>query len=145
MDGGLADNALVMKVGIRRWQWLLAWLGGALIGVGNGVAREATLARFLGEKRAHQASCVSGVAAFAAYFHFLQRSWPLCERDEALKIGGAWLTMTVAFEFGFGRLAAKKPLRELVEDYNVAKGRLWPVVLAWIAVGPEITRRRAPA
>jgi hypothetical protein len=123
-------------------KWLLAWLGGVAIGVGNGVAREATYGRRLGEEAAHPLSALTAVAAFAAYFHLLQRRWPLRDRSEALKIGGAWLALTVVFEFGFGRIVAKKSWRELTADYDVARGRLWPLVLVWIGLGPEIARRR---
>ena len=101
------------------------------------------LSRPLGEQRAHQASCATAVAAFAAYFHVLQRRWPLRSRSEALKVGGIWLALTTAFEFSFGRAIAGKPWPELLADYNLSRGRLWPVVLAWIAAGPEITRSRA--
>ncbi len=124
-----------------RQKWLLAWIGGVAIGVGNGVAREATYGRRLGEETAHRLSALTAVAAFAAYFHLLQRLWPLRGRSEALKVGGAWLGLTVAFEFVFGRLVAKKSWRELTADYNLARGRLWPLVLAWIGLGPEIARR----
>jgi hypothetical protein len=116
-------------------------MGGIVIGVGNGVAREATVARLVDERRAHQLSCASAVAAFAAYFGALQRRWPLESRNEALTVGGLWLALTVAFEFGFGRWVGKKPWYELTADYRLSRGRLWPVVLAWLAVGPEITRR----
>jgi hypothetical protein len=121
----------------------VAWLGGILIGVGNGVAREVTVTRVMSEQRAHQLSCVSALGAFAAYFRALQFRWPLQGRNEALTIGGLWLALTTAFEFCFGRLVAKKSWSELTADYNLTRGRLWPVVLAGIAIGPEVARRRA--
>jgi hypothetical protein len=124
-----------------RQRWLLAWIGGAAIGVANGTAREATYGHRLDEEASNRVSVLIAVAAFGVYFHLLQRRWPLCGRSEALRIGGAWLGLTVAFEFTFGRLVAKKPWRELIADYNVARGRLWPLVLAWIAIGPEVARR----
>lgn len=124
-----------------RQRWLLAWIGGAAIGVANGVSREAIYGRRLKEETANRVSVLTAVAAFAAYFRLLQRRWPLGGRSEALRIGGAWLALTVAFEFTFGRLVAKKPWRDLTADYNLTKGRLWPLVLAWIALGPEVARR----
>ena len=124
-----------------RQRWLLAWIGGAAIGVGNGIAREGTYGRHLAGGTSNRLSALTAVAAFTAYFRLLQRHWPLARRSEALQIGAVWLGLTVAFEFGFGRLVAKKPWRELTADYNVARGRLWPLVLAWIALGPELTRR----
>jgi hypothetical protein len=124
-----------------RQRWLLAWIGGAAIGVANGVAREATYGRRLEDETSNRVSALTAAAAFAAYFRLLQRRWPLGGRSEALRIGVVWLALTVAFEFTFGRLVAKKPWSDLTADYNLTKGRLWPLVLAWIALGPEVTRR----
>jgi hypothetical protein len=120
--------------------WLGAWLGAALIGVANGVAREATYARLVDERTAHQVSGVTGIAAFAAYFRALQARWPLPSTATALEVGGAWVAMTVAFEFGFGRLVAKQSWEDLLADYDLAAGRTWPLVLAWIGLGPAVVR-----
>jgi len=46
-------------------RWLLAWPGGAVIGVANGVLREATYGRRLPERAAHQLSGATAVAAFS--------------------------------------------------------------------------------
>jgi hypothetical protein len=64
--------------------------------------------------------------------------------DAGLAVGAQWLALTVAFEFGFGRLVARQSWDELLADYDVRAGRTWPFVLAWIAAGPEVTRRLAP-
>jgi hypothetical protein len=124
--------------------WTRAWLGGALIGVGNGVLREAAYARRLGERAGHNLSGATAIAAFGAYFWWLQRRWPLADRRAGVAVGFEWLVLTVAFEFGFGRLVAKQSWDELLADYDVRAGRTWPFVLAWIAAGPEVTRRLAP-
>ena len=121
-------------------RWLLAWPGGALIGVANGVLREATYGRWVSERTAHQLSGITAVAAFALYFSSLQGRWPLRSTREAVEVGMGWLALTVAFEFGFGRLVAKQSWDELLADYDVAKGRTWPFVLAWIGMGPAVVR-----
>ena len=123
-----------------RSRWIAAWGGGALIGVANGVLREATFAKLLGERAAHAASGATAVLAFGGYFSALERRWPIATTPEALRIGGSWLAMTVAFEFGFGRTVAKQSWHELLDDYNLAEGRTWPLVLAWIALGPAAVR-----
>lgn len=128
-----------MTAHVRR-RWLAAWTGGAIIGVANGVLREATFANALSERVAHAASGATAVVGFAGYFSVLQRRWPIPTTGEALRIGSAWLAMTIAFEFGFGRAVAKQPWRELLADYNLAEGRTWPFVLAWIALGPAVVR-----
>src|SRR3954453_953222 len=128
-----------MNPPVRR-RWIAAWAGGATIGVANGVLREATFGRLLGERAAHAASGATAVAAFAGYFSALQRRWPIPSTREALAIGAGWLGMTVAFEFGFGRTVAKQSWEELLADYDLTEGRTWPLVLAWIAAGPAVTR-----
>ena len=62
---------------------------------------------------------------------------------QALEVGIAWLALTVAFEFGFGRYVAHTSWRELLADYDLRKGRLWPLVLAWIMLGPALVRARS--
>jgi hypothetical protein len=100
------------------------------------------LRRILGEHRAHQLSSLTAIAAFGIYFRALHRRWPIPTTRSAQRIGAAWLGLTVTFEFAFGRLAGKS-WRKLVADYNLARGRTWPLVLAWVATGPAVTRRAA--
>ena len=127
---------------IRR-RWTQAWVGGAVIGVVNGILRERAYGPRVGEWVGHQLSGVTAIAAFAAFFKVLHRRWPIPGRRAALLIGSRWLGMTVAFEFGFGRLVAKLSWRELLADYDLRHGRTWPLVLAWIALGPEVVRARS--
>jgi len=125
-------------------RWLLAWAGGAAIGTANGVLREATYGKRLSEQAAHHVPGVTAVLAFGLYFSALQRRWPLGNDAEASRVGAAWLALTVGFEFGFGRLVAKQSWDELLEDYDIAHGRTWPLVLAWITAGPAVARRLHP-
>jgi hypothetical protein len=122
--------------------WLAAWVGGAGIGVANGAARELTYGRALSEPVANRISALTGTAAFLAYFDFLQRRGPLRSRPQALLVGGAWTVLTVGFEFGLGR-ARGKEWRELTAEYDLSRGRLWPLVLLTVALGPELARVRS--
>jgi hypothetical protein len=121
-----------------RRAWLLGWLGGPLIGIANGTLRELGYKDRVGERTAHQISTGSAIALFAGYFELLARLRPLTSTREALQVGAAWLALTIAFEFGFGRGVAHTSWDELLADYDVRKGRLWPLVLAWIALGPAL-------
>ena len=122
--------------------WLLAWLGGPLIGIANGTLRELGYKDRVGERTAHQISTGSAIALFAGSFELLARLRPLTSTREALQVGAAWLALTIAFEFGFGRLVAHTSWDELLADYDLRKGRLWPLVLAWILLGPAVVRAR---
>lgn len=120
---------------------MIAWIGAAGIGVANGTLREVTYGKRLDESDANRLSALTAIAAFASYFWRLHRRWPISGSAEALRIGGVWLILTVTFEFTFGRLVAKKSWRELAGEYNLAEGRAWPFVLAWLTAGPAVVNR----
>jgi hypothetical protein len=135
------EASILGAVSARRI-WLIAWLAGPLIGIANGTLREVAYKDRVGELTAHQLSTGSAIALFAGYYEWLARRRPLSSTREALEVGAAWLALTVAFEFGFGRGVAHTSWEELLADYDLRKGRLWPLVLAWIALGPAVVRAR---
>jgi hypothetical protein len=96
----------------------------------------------VGEHAAHQLSTGSAIGLFAAYFELLQRRRPLPSDRAAFQVGAAWLALTIVFEFGFGRGIAHTSWDELLADYDLRKGRPWPLALLWIALGPAIVRAR---
>ena len=122
-----------MAVRLARWP---------LIDIANGSLRE--LATRTGSASSPRTSSPTGsaIGLFAGYFELLARRRPLPSARQALEVGVAWLALTIAFEFGFGRLVAHTSWRELLADYDLRKGRLWPLVLAWIALGPAVIRAR---
>lgn len=120
-------------------EWVAAWGGMALLGVANGVSR-ALYEKRLGEHLAHQVSSVTLVAAVLPYAAAVERRWPLPTTGAAARVGLAWVGLTVAFEFGFGRYVAKQSWRTLVADYDMARGRLWPLVLAAVGAAPASAR-----
>jgi hypothetical protein len=44
----------------------------------------------------------------------------------------------VAFESLFFHYVVGHPWSELLANYDIVHGRLWPVVLLWIAVAPYV-------
>ena len=54
-----------------------------MIGVLNGLVREATYGKHLGEHRAHQVSTLTAIAGLAGYFSGLERRWPIESEREA--------------------------------------------------------------
>ncbi len=121
--------------------WLIAWLGAAVLGVANGVARAAFYERRIGTSRAHYLSTLTLLLLLSAYIRWLACMWPIPSRGEALRIGGAWTGLTTAFEFGFGRLVAHDSWSELLGQYNLAQGKVWAFIPAWMAIGPLLLRR----
>jgi hypothetical protein len=122
-------------------RWLAAWPGAALIGVANGAIREGTYGRQIDQQTAHRLSGISLAAALGAYFWNLHRRWPIPSGGDAARVGAAWVGLTVAFEFGLGRRVERRSWSEMLAAYNLAKGQTWPLVLAWIGIGPAVVRR----
>lgn len=54
--------------------------------------------------------------------------------------GGIWLGLTLVFEFGLGLLGGRS-WGYMLADYNLFKGRLWPLVLAVIFFAPFIVKK----
>ena len=125
-----------------RRAWIAAWLGGPVIGIANGTLRERAYKDRVGELAAHQLSTATAIGLFAGYFEALERRRPLPSTRAALQVGAVWLALTIAFEFGFGHCVARTSWRELLADYDLRRGRVWPLALVWITVGPAVIRAR---
>jgi hypothetical protein len=51
-------------------------------------------------------------------------------------IGALWLALTVAYELLIGRYSAGASWESLLADYDVSRGRLWPLVLVTVLFAP---------
>ncbi len=122
-------------------RYLLAWLPMVVIAVANGVLRETTYGKRLPELRAHQVSTLVALVLFGLYIWGLSLLWPLRSAGHAAAVGAAWVVLTVAFEFSFGRWVAGHTWRRLLADYNLLAGRVWVLVLVWIGIAPWVFYR----
>lgn len=52
--------------------------------------------------------------------------------------GGAWLLMTLVFEFSFGLFVQHIAMAELLQAYTFHGGNIWPLVLASTLVAPRV-------
>ncbi len=116
----------------------LVWLALLVGAVANGMLREAAITPRLGELRAHQVSCFTAIALFAAIVWLAARRAPFASSGQAWKVGALWAASTVLFEFAFGRFARGLDWGRLLGDYAVWRGRLWPLVLAAVWVLPPL-------
>ena len=122
----------------RTAQWTAAWAGAACLGIANGVTRDLTYGRHIGDRSAHQLSTLTLTAALAAYAQALQRRWPIPTTRAAWRIGGIWMSATVAFEFLFGHYVAGESWASLAGNYDVRQGRLWAAVPLTMATLPAV-------
>lgn len=125
--------------GIRRC--LLAWLAMLAVSVANGALRDFAYGRFLSELHAHQLSTASGITLLGVVIWLFVRRRPFASARQALSVGLFWLTLTVAFEFLFFHYVGGHSWGELLANYDLSRGRLWPLVLVWVLVAPWLFYR----
>lgn len=122
-------------------KYILLWVIMIPIAIANGIIREFTYGQYLGELRAHQVSTLSGIILFGMYIWLSLRFFPPASAGQALAIGLLWLALTMAFEFLFGHYVAGHAWSRLLQDYNLLAGRLWLLVLLWLALAPYLFYR----
>jgi len=120
------------------WKYLLAWFLMLLASVANGAIRDFTYGKRVDELTAHQLSTVSSVLLLGIVIWGFVRLYPPASGRQAISIGLLWLALTVAFEFLFFHYVGGHSWAELLGNYNVLKGRVWVVVLAWVAIAPYV-------
>jgi len=118
--------------------YAIAWAGMVVLAIANGALRERGYGRHMPELRAHQLSTLTAGVLFFGYTGFLGLAWPLASTGQAFVIGGIWLVLTVVFEFSFGRWVMKHTWSRLLMDYNLLKGRVWPLLLVWLFLLPYV-------
>lgn len=122
-------------------RYLIAWFVLLAVAVINGVLRDFTYGRHVSEMFAQQLSTVSGILMFGVVIHQFVRRWPPASGRQAIYIGLFWMVLTVAFEFLFFHYVAGHPWHELLANYDIASGRLWPLILLWVAFAPYLFYR----
>jgi len=113
-------------------------LGVAMV---NGGLRDMTYGKQLPALLANQVSCLSGIILLGAVMFLYVRHWSLSSARLALYIGLFWMTLTMAFEFLFFHYFGGHSWTELLANYDISSGRLWPLVLLWVAVAPWVFYR----
>jgi hypothetical protein len=113
-----------------------AWLVILAAMAANGLLRGLVLQPHLGEHHARQVSSILGACLVVTLAGVFVRRLPDPARSPLLGVGLLWGLLTVAFEFGFGHYVSGLPWSALLADYDVAAGRLWPLVLLATLLAP---------
>lgn len=114
------------------------WPGMVVLAVVNGILREKTYGKHLGELAAHQISSLVMIGIIGLYTWILAGLSPIESAWQGWIVGALWMTLTAAFEFLFGRLVMKRLWRTLLHDYNLKRGRIWALVLVWTGAAPGV-------
>lgn len=120
---------------------LLTWLLLAVLMPMNGALREFGFKKLMPVAAAEVLSVATGIVVILLTTRWLFRI-PATAVSKQLAIYAVILVgLTVAYEFGIG-FAGGKSVAEMLENYAIWKGKLWPLVLLALGATPWIWRGR---
>jgi cation transport ATPase len=120
---------------------LAAWLILAIAMSLNGAFRELCLRRAVGSSQADAISAALGAVIILLVTRPFFRALATRSLAEIVRISLLLVSLTVAFEFVFGRYVDGRSWEELVANYAIWDGRLWPALLVLIAATPFLWGR----
>ena len=132
-----------MRRSSARARHILAWLALPVFAVLNGLVRDTTYGPSLGYDLSHSVSVAPLLAAIVAWAVWISRRWPLPDSATALRVGVTWLALTLVFEFGLGALQGLST-EEMLAEYDITRGRLWPLIPLATLLSPLLTFVAAP-
>lgn len=120
---------------------ILIWFVILVLANLNGAAREAWLIPRLGEPVGRVVSTVALCGIVFLLTWFTIRWIGPANPSDAMRIGVLWLGLTLAFEFLVGHYVFRQPWTALLEDYDISRGRIWPLALLVVLFGPVLAAR----
>jgi hypothetical protein len=117
------------------------WLLLAVLAIMNGAFRAAVLIPRVGESAGHVISTLTLSLLILATTWLTIRWIRPATLNDAVLIGFLWLALTVLFEFGAGHFLFQQPWERLIADYNLARGRIWILVLIVTLKAPVIAAK----
>lgn len=120
-------------------QYILGWIGLPVMAVLNGVLREFTYCKVVGEDTAHQISAIILCMIICVYVILLNSRIQLKNSREAFFAGFVWMILTIMFEVLLSSTTGI-PLEEQLRSYDPTDGNLWVLVVITVLVAPVILR-----
>ena len=120
------------------------WLVLAVLMSANGVFREAILRPRLGDRPADLLSAVLGIALILLVTALAFRPLVGLPVGRLLATSLLLVGLTVIFEIVIGRAIDHKSWEELAGNYAIWRGKLWPLVLAVVALTPFLWGQWVP-
>lgn len=107
----------------------------------NGLFRQSVLIPLFGEMAGRQISTILLSTAFFIFvFILLRREFIRLRYYQLLLIGIMWLALTLAFEFGFGYFVDHISISQLLADYDITRGKIWPLFLILELITPIVIK-----
>lgn len=117
---------------------IVIWLLLAVLAVATAGLRTGVITPRIGERWGHVVGTV--ILCLVIFFvAWLSIGWigPAGARD-TLYVGILWVVMTIAFEFLAGHYLFGNSWEKLFADYNIARGRIWVLVLVSTYFAPGL-------
>lgn len=119
----------------------LMWVAFIPVPIINGTLRESWYKAKVGELGANVIGFLVLSVFFLIYTYlFFKNELGSFSTSRLFLMGGIWLGLTLVFEFAIGLMGGRS-WRYMLADYNLFKGRLWPLVLVIIFFAPFIIKQ----
>jgi hypothetical protein len=114
----------------------LVWLLFIPLAIANGALRDLVLTSALGDALGRAVSSLTLSLLIQGLTLLLVDRLGVNTRSGCLVVGAFWLVLTLLFEVSFALLVMGHPMDELLQDYDIFRGRLWLIVLATTFFAP---------
>ena len=125
-------------------QLFRAWAAIAVAMIANGILRETVIRPAVGSRAAEVISVLLGIAIITIMTRWLLRPLAGAALHVLVRAAADLVLLTVAFEFLFGRYVDGKSWQQLVDNYAIWRGKLWPIALTCVALMPFVWGRWFP-
>jgi hypothetical protein len=105
------------------------WLLFVPVAIANGALRDLVLTPALGDTLGRAVSSLTLSILILGLALLLVDRLGVNTRAGYLVVGAFWLVLTLLFEVSFALLVMGHPMDELLQDYDIFRGRLWLIVL----------------
>jgi hypothetical protein len=113
------------------------WLPMIVIAFVNATLRELVITKYASPLRANQWSTIVLVFFCAIYVYYVFPFLRIDSGRQAFLVGLIWVVLTIIFEFALGRFSHKS-WNELLIQYDVTSGNLWPLFLVCLFLMPYL-------
>jgi hypothetical protein len=120
---------------------LCVWLLMAFAMTANGIFRELVLRRVFAPTVAEVLSAAMGMFIILAITRLGFQPLSANTTTQLLLVAVLLVGLTIAFELAIGHYVDHKSLADLLANYAIWRGRLWPLVLAVLALTPFVWGR----
>jgi hypothetical protein len=123
------------------WRSVAAWCAILLAETAHGVLRAVFLVPRLGVFRSNQIGVLTGSVLILGIAYLLVDWIGVHSRQGLMRVGVAWLALTVVFELCVGHYVFDRSWGSLGEDYDLSRGGLMSLGLVVMTLAPLLAAR----